>query len=448
VIHEEATVAGIIKRGKIWHMRMRVPCRYAEVESRPELHRSLKTDSEREALARLPAVEKVILAELDALLVGCPAGDPRAYFKAIADFSMARGNVYKTADVLAAGPLDDLVGRVLRLAKEDPDAEQEMLADADLGGVELPPVMLSGLTEYVEEISEHENRFKNEEQLRIWRTPRNRAISNLLEAIGKDRPVAELTREDAISHRKLWERRVKEKRISVQTANKDFTYMSSMLKRFFTSVDVEDPPKPYAGVSLTDKFEKKNRKKELPVSWIKEKILAPGALDGLNEQARDILLISIETGCRQSEISNLPSDHIFLDVDHPHFVLENVEGVREVKNMASHRAVPLVGIALEAMRRHPEGFPRYRGSSNYSATVNKFLRERGLFPGVDYTIGGTRHTFETRMKDAKIANDDRAEMMGHSVESARNRELYGDTMPLWKRTEIAELIAFKPPFGT
>ena len=61
-------MAGITKRNGTWHLRMRVPRRYAGVEVRAEIHRSLRTDSEREARARLPAAEAAVLAELDARL--------------------------------------------------------------------------------------------------------------------------------------------------------------------------------------------------------------------------------------------------------------------------------------------------------------------------------------------------------------------------------------------
>ena len=73
-----------------------------------------------------------------------------------------------------------------------------------------------------------------------------------------------------------------------------------------------------------------------------------------------------------------------------------------MKNPHSARHVPLVGVALAAARRHPQGFPRYRGKSSYSATVNTYLRENALMPSADHTIGGVRHTWESRLKKAGI----------------------------------------------
>ena len=108
------------------------------------------------------------------------------------------------------------------------------------------------------------------------------------------------------------------------------------------------------------------------MEWIVEKWFAPGAFDGLNEEARDILLMSIETGCRQSEIHDMPSNAIVLDANVPHLriAFEDGDEKREIKNTASVRCVPLVGVALAAARRHPEGFPRYR----YSTCAKKARR--------------------------------------------------------------------------
>ncbi|MCA1775427.1 MAG: integrase, partial [Loktanella sp.] len=103
-----------------------------------------------------------------------------------------------------------------------------------------------------------------------------------------------------------------------------------------------------------------------------------------------------------------------------------------------------VGVALAAAKRHPDGFPRYRHKRSYSAAVNKFMRENDLLPdGV--TIGGTRHTWESRLKAVGVMTDDRGEIMGHSVKEARGREVYGDEMALKMRKEVVDRIALPVP---
>ncbi|RGP35102.1 hypothetical protein [Pseudotabrizicola alkalilacus] len=236
---------------------------------------------------------------------------------------------------------------------------------------------------------------------------------------------------------------------SAETASKDFTYMSGMLARFYDDLEHDDPPQPYGGVSIRDRHTKPAQKREVPVDWILEKWFAQGAFDGLNDEARDILLISIETGCRQSEVFNLPASAICLEGPIPHLRIahelsNDPDERREVKNLPSHREIPLVGVALAAAKRHPKGFPRYRNRSSYSAAVNKYLRENSLMPeGI--TIGGTRHSWESRMKRAGYQMDDRGELMGHSLKQSRGREVYGDGMTLADRLLIAQEVMLSVP---
>ncbi|MEJ1992752.1 MAG: integrase, partial [Maritimibacter sp.] len=58
-------MAGLIKRGETWHLRMRVPKRYLDVAGRSEIHRSLHTQSKREAEDLRPGYKAQILEELE-----------------------------------------------------------------------------------------------------------------------------------------------------------------------------------------------------------------------------------------------------------------------------------------------------------------------------------------------------------------------------------------------
>ncbi|MDT8329210.1 MAG: hypothetical protein RQ750_17880, partial [Roseovarius sp.] len=140
-----------------------------------------------------------------------------------------------------------------------------------------------------------------------------RAVKNLIAAVGKDIEVASVGAPKARVHKKWWEARIKREGQSADTANKDFNYLSGMLSRFYDDLEHEDPPSPYAGIAIRDRHAKPSRKREVPVDWIVDKWLAEGAFSGLNEEARDILRISVETGCHQNEVYNLPALAICLD---------------------------------------------------------------------------------------------------------------------------------------
>lgn len=68
---EGQNMAGLVKRGDTYHLRMRVPRRYASVmPGKHEIQRSLRTGDEKLARAQLLVKEQQILAELDLLLAG------------------------------------------------------------------------------------------------------------------------------------------------------------------------------------------------------------------------------------------------------------------------------------------------------------------------------------------------------------------------------------------
>ena len=305
-------MAGLIKRGNTWHLRMRVPKRYLAVAGRNEIHRSLDTDSERRARELLPDVQAKILAELDEMTVIKQHPSNADAYRAAQKIAQARGFAYRPLTDLLNAPLEELLGRV-ETASADPATGT---TKALLGAIDEPELALSGLVDEVERLAAHDNRFKNENQVRLWLNPRKRAAANLTAALGgKDVFVTEIDHAAALKHKAWWQKKIAAEKLSIESANKDFANMAGMLHKVET------------------------RKLEIPVDWITEKWFEPGAFDATNAEARDILLISIETGCRQAEIHDLPASAIVLDQPIPHLRLAFEEGEdrREIKNSASVR---------------------------------------------------------------------------------------------------------------
>ncbi|MCA1777598.1 MAG: integrase, partial [Loktanella sp.] len=123
---------------------------------------------------------------------------------------------------------------------------------------------------------------------------------------------------------------------------------------------------------------------------------------------------------RPSELAALTTDQIRLTDTVPHISIEPVG--RQLKSANARRVIPLCGVSLEAVRVHPDGFPRYRNSAaGLSATVNKYLRGAGLLETPQHTLYGLRHSFEDRMLAAGVDERIRRDLMGHAL----NRERYG-----------------------
>lgn len=378
---------GVVNRNGHWHLRYVVPRRYRGVEPRSQIWVSLKTDSEREARKMAAAIEADLTSRLEARLLsgGVDAVQVEERYRAVVATAHAMGLTYVQAGALLDGDPAELVRRLNVAAAQDPEAKRAEVADAALGVVSTPELMLSQLAAKAEEIAAYENRHKNARQMSDWRNNMKRSLGTLQKALGRDVPVLSIGQAEARQHRRYLMGRIEKGEISAKTASKDLTYASGALRRYYDHLALSEPPTPYAGVTIRDRFAEDNRKAELPEEWIKDVLLTPGRLDGMNAEARDALLVLLETGCRQSEVLDLPPEDIHLDEPIPYINIRHItaeetsDGVgREAKNRASQRKVPLVGVALAAMKRHPNGFPTYRAKDVFSATVNKFLRENGL----------------------------------------------------------------------
>lgn len=501
------------KRGNTYHLRMRTPKRFLrkDVETRIEVSIALGTDSPSEAKLLEPAARTKQIAEWQAKLNAITGGTPAVVFQGLSSLAAASGLSYKSAAELAEDKLDEILRRVAHIDPDRTAPVADVMPNADLadvaavlGGSEKPKVMLSELVAIVEELPavQHRNRHKSTNKMRLWRNPRLRAVSYFMRALAErdgldpkqpgagDKPVLDVTVEDAWAMNDWWQARIRDEKLAPETANKDFNYISKLITDYQTSLKIRTPTSPFSRIRVpVDVTEEEKSKLPLPDSWIEEVLIAPHPLlaadmspnnpDGtlrtgedarLAEKRREahaIAVISAETGCRQSEVHDLLAKDIRLSAAVPHFLLRFTEaevtedgerkGGRSVKNRPSIRPVILVGHALEAMSRYPEGFPTFRDKSSYSGFMNSWLSRHDLFPkpGAEedededdevveekYTIGGTRHSFENRMKDRQIHTDDRGEMMGHSIKSARNREIYGGKMPNRIRRKIALMISF------
>ena len=462
------TVASLNKREGTYHLRMRLPRRYEPIwlaanEKPPsEIHRSLNTGDKKEAETRLVVVERHILSELDEKLAAAElkaeitaapgkAVTKMSHYQAIAAMTSARGFTYRTASELATSAAADKSAEIVSRIKSLRDAGDEptsIEAAALLGGVERPRDTLMTAAKSMADRFPLEIRDKNEKQRKVWKARWTRPAAKVVELLDRDPFLDEITRADAISLRDALQDRVIDEDMKGASAQKDLQNLNLLWKKYHLNVGydkLEIPPSPFR--SLGDgmaRLDEDGQKLEVPHD-VMLRIVSPGALKGMNDQARAITLVLAETGGRQSEITDIPPWSIFLDHPIPHLKIRRETGrmSREIKNKASARDIPLVGVALQAMRQFPNGFDRYRGKGTYSAAANAFLRENDILPeGI--TIGGLRHSFDKRLDKANVKNEHVAQLMGHSRKKIRGREVYGDSLTLEERLHYHRLIELKP----
>ena len=419
----------IAKKGNALYLRKRTPTRYAGIEPRREIWIALNTDSQREAQAKAAQVWAVQVEGWEAMLAG-RSTDAQTRYDAAKALAAARGFRWLPIERATQLPMGELLDRLE--ASMTPDGRIDpVLGDAFMGAAKKPEAMLSAVLDAYWDVTKDKMRGKSDDQIRRMKNPRKKAFANIIAVIG-DKPLTEITQDDLFDFRSWWWDKIEAEGLEPASGNKDFTHIASTLrlvdraKRIGLLLN-------YTGMNF-ETGEKRTRK---PFSrdWIASKILAPGALDGLNLEARCILLGMVNTGYRPSEAQGLLPEHIRLDASVPHISIEPVG--RTLKTQASQRLIPLVGVSLEAFKLCPDGFPRYRGSPNLSATVNKFMRENGLMQTPDHTFYGLQHSFEDRMLDADVDERVRRDVLGHAL----NRERYGEGASLEKLQDIIQRVS-------
>ncbi|MBK8199715.1 MAG: tyrosine-type recombinase/integrase [Acidobacteria bacterium] len=404
----------IVKRGGTFQLRRRVPQRYRSVEPRAVVWISLHTDSETVARSKADRAWGQLVEAWEARLAG-DTEDAEARHSAAHELARIRGFRYLDVGLVSRLPVDELVARVEAIGARRA-APGTVEASALLGTVPAPSLTLEKALELYWGLAREKTLGKSEDQLRRWKNPRVKAVRNFVEIVG-NKPVEAITRDDMLDFRQHWLERIEAGEVTPNSANKDLIHLGDVLKTVNTMKRL-GLTLPLGELSFRE-GETRTRPPFSP-EWIRNKLLAPGALSGLNDEARGLLLGMVNTGYRPSEGAGLTARTIRLDAAVPHIAIEP-EG-RQLKSAYAKRVIPLTGVSLEAFRAFPDGFPRYRESSaGLSATVNKYLKSNGLLETPAHSFYSLRHAFEDRMLAAGIDDRIRRDLFGHRLD----RERYG-----------------------
>lgn len=417
-------------RNGIFHLRRRVPIRFASVEQRKEIWISLKTDSQQEARGKMDAAWQSVLAAWEARLAG-KGEDADAIMESARNLAQQRGFRYLPLDRVAQLPIMDIVRRMEQTVDKDGQLDPAM-ATAVLGTAKPAKVRTTSVLGEFFTLSKDRIRKKSDDQIRRWKNPREKAFKKFVEVVG-DVDLAELSQDDMLDYRDaLWER-IEREEILPDSANKEIGHIAATMqsvnlsKRLSLTLPLD---------GLRFKVGRKNTRPSFSSEWIKTRILAPGALSGMNKEARCILLGMINTGYRLSEGAALREDGIRLDTEIPYIHISEID--RQLKTAHSDRIIPLAGASLQAFQQCPTGFPTYFDNPSLSATINKFLKTNGLKETETTTAYSLRHSFEDRLLDADVDERIRRDLMGHAL----NRERYGKGANIEKLAQTIDLVAF------
>ncbi len=415
----------VLMRGSTFQLRRRVPQRYRTVEPRDVVWVSLHTDAETIARSKAQLAWAQLIEAWEARLAG-DTGDAEARHAAAQELARIRGFRYLDVGRVAELPAPDLIARIeaLERGRTAPSPQE---AAALLGTVPSPEITLEKALALYWTLAREKTLGKSEDQVRRWKNPRVKAVRNFVELIG-NKPIGAITRDDLLDFRQQWLERIEAGEVTANSANKDLIHLGDVLKTVNTMKRL--------GLTLPLgelSFREGETRTRPPFSagWIAKRLLAPGALGGLNDEARGILLGMVNTGYRPSEGAGLSAATIRLESSVPHISIEP-EG-RQLKSQYARRLIPLTGVSLAAFREFPNGFARYRNRADLSATVNKYLKSNGLLETPQHSFYSLRHAFEDRMLAAGIDDRIRRDVFGHAL----TRERYGKGASL---EQVAALI--------
>ncbi|MBR1170501.1 tyrosine-type recombinase/integrase [Bradyrhizobium liaoningense] len=424
------------RRDGIWiYVRRRPESVPAEIEPRINIRIStgIRISDDKSGVKAARAARKIEI-DLEASWAAKAGQGAREAVLALED-ARARAQAlelpYKPIEDVVKESIDDIHRRLAALEVGERRHDPKTVAAA-VGGVPLPEIMLSGLVDEFEVAKKTTLARFSKGQRRKWRNGKVRAIARLTDIIG-DKAIDRITRDDALHFMDHWAERVVDGQVVAETANRNLTHITGMLSAVARRHRLRLEPV-FAGLRL----EGEGSRPRPPFSawWIVNRLLAPGALDAMNEEERAAFLVLINTGARPSEIINLRAPHIHLESNIPHIQVRPDE--RVLKTEFSWRDIPLVGISLEAMRQFPDGFPRYRDNGDaFSAAVNKYLEDHGLRETERHTAYSLRHGFKDRLRETEATDELKDELMGHDSKKPK----YGDGHGLHLKLKIIEKIA-------
>ncbi|MDR3465783.1 MAG: hypothetical protein P4M07_07550 [Xanthobacteraceae bacterium] len=280
----------LTRRNGTWHFVRRVPIEFTDLDRRGVIKHStrIKIADDRAGRRAVRVAEK-LNEQLEIFWKGLSDGNRKEQltsYDAARRRARALGFDYVENDQLLRQAPEARLERLEALVANGLANDNGARA-ALLGTEKKPAFMLSDLFVEYEAMTKDEVRDLSPDQLRIWRNGRARAVERFVDIAG-DKPVNEITHDDGINYCEWWRGRVIAGEAEPKTANKDIGQLNRMLKEISTRRRL-NLPDIFKGLRLKGEIERPRVPYE--TEFIQKRILAEGALDELNEDARMVLYV-------------------------------------------------------------------------------------------------------------------------------------------------------------
>lgn len=260
-----------------------------------------------------------------------------------------------------------------------------------------------------------------------------------------DLPISSIERHHSIKFHDFLRLRLKTKDLGWSACNRSLGILRRIFAHRNNIIGNLGGQTPFDGFSFSEPRTKAIRP-PYSVDFVNERWLLPSSklLKMRDASLRCAIYLMIGTGCRPSEILNLPTSCIHLDTVVPYIEIADREG-RELNTGQSNRKLPLYGLALGAMIRQAQEFPSmfeafHDREANLTTSIGQFMRENPELRETEkHTLYCFRHIAEDLAKDAELDLEMRMEIFGH----AKARSEYGRGYSLEAKLE-AFWKMFKP----
>lgn len=276
----------LTKRDGFWHFVRRVPKALVALDKRGIVKQSTDIRVVDDPLKeRSREISRKINLQLEAywrgMLDGKSAEAQRLYDAARARARSLGFDFASAEEITDSRHVSDIMSRLEALLTKS-DSQSKKDRAAAFGGEAAPKLMLSGLFHAFESISVRSLGDLSPDQKRKWAHPKKRALANLINVIG-DKEVSAVTRNDALDFRAWWTSRILQEDIKIATANKDIGNLDTM----FRTVEARRRLG-LASVFGDLRIEGGIKESRVPFAraFVQDRILATGAVDELDEEAR------------------------------------------------------------------------------------------------------------------------------------------------------------------
>jgi integrase len=423
----------ILERSGKYYYSRRVPHLFKDFDRREYVRVSLNTDSRKTAIKKAVYENERLETYWKSLAETGQKYEEQA-FAALVERSRLLGFAYQPNAELALLPFDQLLQRVFQVE----NLFNKPHVEAVLGGITPPVIKLGDVLPRFWEYSKDQTLNKSPHQIEKWKNPREKAMRNLINCVGSDKPLHEFIREDMLHLRSWWIDRITAGEVVCASANKDFMHVRTILTTVADNLKIKLDTD-HLFKKLRFKMDDSQQRLPFETAYITDVLLDPKNLTGLSEQEKYALYAIADTGAGIAEQVGLEPEDIVLDEPIPHICIVRRKK-KGLKTKYRARKIPLVGYALEAFKACPKGFSDYKDRPDALSTMlGKYLNENELFPTEQHSVYSLRHSFQDRLLAVNTPDRVQADLMGHKF----SREVYGKGSTLEQKHEWLRKISLR-----